>query len=113
VSVGIDEVGLLQAHLKRLGEWDSFSFLLAALDSAAAEWSVAADVIAIDDGSRSQRDLGVQRSHVRSFACGLRGRRDRACIDLGRCFGSLQGSTQRIADRESLTLDPSYPNLSC
>ena len=73
MSVGIDEVGLLQAHLKRLGEvtskklliitpvfndWDSFSSLLAALDSAAAEWSVTADVIAIDDGSPQPPEIG-------------------------------------------------------
>jgi hypothetical protein len=73
VSVSIDDVGLLQAHLKRLGQvtskklmiimpvfndWESFSSLLTALDKEAAEWRVTVDVIAIDDGSLQLPEVG-------------------------------------------------------
>jgi len=66
VSVTIDDVGLLQAHLKRLGQvtskklmiiipvfndWESFSSLFDCARQRGAEWRVTVDVIAIDDGS--------------------------------------------------------------
>ena len=72
MSGAIDDVNLLRAHLKRLGQvtskklmiitpvfndWESFGSLLTALDREAAEWRATVDVVAIDDGSSQSPEI--------------------------------------------------------